>query len=64
MKLQFVVCLAIGLLTAAPIYGQSFGTAKEKVTLMRKLPALVHLTGTTIEVRMEGHTQHVTLPTQ
>ena len=59
MKLQFVACLAIGLLTAAPIYAQNFGTAKEKVTLMRKLPALVHLTGTTLEVKVEGHADDV-----
>ncbi len=40
---------------AMPVYGQSFGMAKEKVTLQRKLPALYHLPGNTIRVRVTGH---------
>ena len=54
MKSQIAACLAIGLLAAAPAGAQSFGAAKEKVTLQRKLPALVRLTGDTIEVRVTG----------
>jgi hypothetical protein len=33
---------------------QSFGASKEKVTLMRKLPALVHLTSNSIGVKVSG----------
>lgn len=41
--------------TAASANAQSFGASKVKVTLQRKLPALVHLTGETIKVRASGH---------
>src|ERR1017187_563532 len=54
MKLEIAACLSIGLLAAAPAGAQSFGSAKEKVTLLRKLPALVHLPGDSIEVRVTG----------
>src|SRR5712692_6176843 len=33
-------------------YGQGFGKIKKKVTLHRKLPAAVHLTGTAISVKV------------
>jgi tetratricopeptide (TPR) repeat protein len=39
-------------LAAAPLQGQNFGMAKTKVTLQRKLPALIHLPGDTIRVRV------------
>ncbi|HEX3662103.1 MAG TPA: hypothetical protein VHU89_11760 [Acidobacteriaceae bacterium] len=39
---------------AAPLQGQNFGMAKTKVTLQRKLPALMHLPGDTIRVRVIG----------
>jgi hypothetical protein len=39
---------------AAPARAQSFGMAKTKVTLERKLPALYHLPGNTIRVRVTG----------
>jgi hypothetical protein len=55
MKLRVVTCLSIGLLTQAATGAQSFGAAKEKVTLMRKLPALVSLPGETIRVKVTGH---------
>ena len=44
-KLELAACLSLGLLTARAVVAQSFGAAKEKVTLQRKLPALVHLPG-------------------
>jgi hypothetical protein len=50
-----VACLGFGMLAAATAGAQNFGTAKERVTLERKLPALVHLTGTTIKVKVTGH---------
>ncbi|MGD0629108.1 MAG: hypothetical protein ABR987_07140 [Terracidiphilus sp.] len=50
-------CLGLALLAARVAGGQSFGTLvfKDKVTLMRKLPAAVHLTGATIKVKVTGH---------
>lgn len=54
-KMLVMTSLSIGMLAAATAGAQSFGMAKEKVTLQRKLPALVHLTGTTIKVRVMGH---------
>jgi tetratricopeptide (TPR) repeat protein len=54
MKLQVAACLSIWVLAAAQARAQSFGAAKEKVTLLRKLPALVHLPGDSIEVRVTG----------
>ena len=46
--------LGAGALAAVPAGAQSFGTAKEKVALQRKLPALVHLPGDTIKVTVTG----------
>ncbi len=43
--------LTVGL-AAVPLHGQSFGMAKTKVSLQRKLPALMHLPGDTIRVRV------------
>lgn len=37
------------------VNAQNFGTAKTKVTLQRKLPALVHLSGETFKVKVTGH---------
>ncbi|HUB17296.1 MAG TPA: hypothetical protein VL990_01595 [Acidobacteriaceae bacterium] len=48
---------AIGL----PVQGQNFGMAKTKVTLQRKLPALYHLPGNTIRVRVTGHADEADL---
>ncbi|MGA8528679.1 MAG: hypothetical protein WB622_03125 [Acidobacteriaceae bacterium] len=42
-------------LVVAPLRGQNFGMAKTKVTLQRKLPALMHLPGDTIRVRVVAH---------
>lgn len=50
--------MAVGLtvaLAAAPLQSQNFGMAKTKVTLQRKLPALMHLPGDTIRVRVVAH---------
>lgn len=57
-RLQVVFLMGACLLTTAACWGQSFGAAKEKVTLLRKLPALVHLPGDTIAVRVSGHDEH------
>ncbi len=61
MKLQIAACLSIGLLAAASAGAQSFGAAKEKVTLVRKLPAIVHLNGPTIGVRVTGRYDQSTM---
>jgi hypothetical protein len=54
-KLHVAAFLCVGLMATATARAQSFGTAKEKVTLLRKLPALVHLPGDSIVVRVTGH---------
>ncbi len=54
--------MSIGLLPAAPAGAQSFGAAKEKVTLQRKLPALVHLPGDTIKVTVTSADEDGALP--
>ncbi len=56
-KGQIFAGLWLALLAGTGSGAQSFGTLvfKDKVTLMRKLPAAVHLTGTTIKVKVTGH---------
>ncbi len=60
--LIWIVCLGAGALSAVAAGAQSFGTAKEKVTLQRKLPALVHLPGVTFKVKVTGHDDQGDLP--
>jgi hypothetical protein len=45
------------MMAAAPLYAQSFGLPllKSKVTLQRKLPALVQLPGTSVSIQVTGH---------
>jgi tetratricopeptide (TPR) repeat protein len=45
-----IACLSVAALAAMPSAAQGFGASKVKVTLQRKLPALVHLPGNTIKV--------------
>src|ERR1039458_1819110 len=54
MKLQVAACLSIWGLAAAQARAQSFGSANEKMTLLRKDPTLVNLPGDSIEVRVTG----------
>jgi tetratricopeptide (TPR) repeat protein len=49
-----VAALAVAL-TATPVFAQSFGASKTTVKLQRKLPALVHLPGDTIRVKVTAH---------
>ncbi len=58
--LLFSICM--GLLQAAPVGAQGFGAAKEKVTLQRKLPALVHMPGDTVKVTVTSSDEDGTLP--
>src|ERR1700729_2328533 len=52
-----IVTFAVLILCAAPSRSQSFGLPllKSKVTLQRKLPALVQLPGTTVSIAVTGH---------
>ncbi len=52
--------LAIGLV-AVPLQSQNFGMAKTKVTLQRKMPALMRLPGDTIRVRVIARDDQVDL---
>jgi tetratricopeptide (TPR) repeat protein len=61
-KIVPLFLLSIGLLAAAPSGAQGFGAAKEKVTLQRKLPALVHMPGDTIKVTVTSSEEDGTLP--
>jgi len=52
------VAVAVALATAAmalPVQAQSFGMAKTKVTLQRRLPALMPVQGDSIRVRVTAH---------
>lgn len=53
-KIEAIAFLSACALAAVTARAQSFGAAKEKVTLHRKLPALVHLTGSSIKVVVPG----------
>jgi hypothetical protein len=52
---RLIACLSLATLSATVAGAQDFGFAKERVTLLRKLPGLVHLGGATIKVRVTGH---------
>jgi tetratricopeptide (TPR) repeat protein len=49
-RIILLFSMSIGLLAAAPAGAQGFGASKEKVTLHRRLPAVIHLPGDTIKV--------------
>ena len=61
-KVVLLFLSSIGLLVAVPSSAQGFGAAKEKVTLQRKLPALVHMPGDTIKVTVTSSEEDGTLP--
>lgn len=52
---QRIACLCLVALSVTVAGAQDFGTAKERVTLERKLPALVHLPGKTFKVKATAH---------
>ncbi len=54
-------CLAVLSLCTLPAQAQSFGAAKEKVILQRKLPALVRLPGTSFKVKVTAHKEQADL---
>ncbi|MGA3332578.1 MAG: hypothetical protein ABSC62_00295 [Terracidiphilus sp.] len=57
-----ILCLGAGALAAATMHAQKFGASKEKVTLQRKLPALIHLPGETIKVTVTSAGEDGALP--
>ena len=57
-----ILCLGAGALAAAALHAQKFGASKEKVTLQRKLPALIHLPGETIKVTVTSADEDGALP--
>ncbi len=61
-KIVLVVSLGVAALMAAPTGAQSFGAAKEKVTLQRKLLALVRLPGNSIKVSVTSDNEDGALP--
>ena len=57
-----IACFSAAALTAIPSQAQGFGASKVKVTLQRKLPALVHLPSNTIKLTVTTADQDGTLP--
>src|SRR5580658_4596842 len=49
-----LACFSATVMIATQAGAQSFGAAKEKVTLHRKLPALIHLPGSSVKVVVPG----------
>ncbi|HEY1578237.1 MAG TPA: hypothetical protein VGF82_14300 [Terracidiphilus sp.] len=49
------ICLVCLSTTSLVSTAQSFGASKEKVLLQRRLPALVHFSGSTFKVKASGH---------
>ncbi len=57
-----MACVSAVALAAVPSQGQGFGASKVKVTLQRKLPALVHLPSNTIKLTVSTADEDGTLP--
>ncbi|HEV2277355.1 MAG TPA: hypothetical protein VGS02_04225 [Acidobacteriaceae bacterium] len=57
----FAAAAVAAALLVPPLHGQGFGASKTKVTLQRKLPALMRLPGNTIRVRASGHANEADL---
>jgi hypothetical protein len=57
-----MACISAGALAAIPSLAQGFGATKVRVTLQRKLPALVHLPSNTIKLTVSTADQDGTLP--
>jgi hypothetical protein len=57
-----VACFSVAALGAIPSPAQGFGASKVKVTLQRKLPALVHLPSDTIKLTVTTADEDSTLP--
>jgi tetratricopeptide (TPR) repeat protein len=61
-KIVVLATLGVAALLTAPAGAQGFGANKEKVTLQRKLPALIHLPGETIKITVTSADEDGALP--
>jgi tetratricopeptide (TPR) repeat protein len=61
-KIVLLFSMSCGLIAAVRAGAQGFGANKEKVTLQRKLPALIHLPGETIKVTVTSADEDGALP--
>ena len=61
-RILAIACLCAAALAPVPAAAQGFNGAKEKVTLHRKLPALVHLPGDTVKVTVTSADEDGALP--
>jgi tetratricopeptide (TPR) repeat protein len=61
-KIVILATLGVAALLTASAGAQGFGANKEKVTLQRKLPALIHLPGETIKVTVTSADEDGALP--
>jgi len=61
-KIVLLLSMSFGLIAASPAGAQGFGANKERVTLQRKLPALIHLPGETIKVTVTSADEEGALP--
>jgi tetratricopeptide (TPR) repeat protein len=61
-KILILACLGAGALAASRCPAQGFGASKLRVTLQRKLPALVHLPSNTIKLTVSTADEDSTLP--
>jgi len=60
-SIEFMGSLAVLSLCSLHLNAQSFGATKEKVVLQRKLPALAHLSGSSIKVKVTAHKEQADL---
>ncbi len=61
-RISIALCLGLGMMATAPAFTQGFGASKDKVTLHRKLPAVVHLPGDSIKVTVTSADEDGALP--
>ena len=61
-RIVVIVLIGVGALAVSHAGAQGFGANKEKVTLQRKLPALIHLPGETIKVTVTSADEDGALP--
>lgn len=63
MNFRQIAVLGLGaaVIGSISLQAQSFGAAKEKVYLQRKLPALAHIKGTTFSVKVSAHKEFAEL---
>jgi tetratricopeptide (TPR) repeat protein len=60
-SIEVLACILAFSFASTAGLSQSFGAAKEKILLQRRLPALTHLSGTTINVKATAHKEFADL---